>query len=306
MSKILKQLVAFSLSVCICICFDNLISRANTINFSLHNQFSDRAEKNSLISSLPSQDCAKLGTNQEKRSRLAQGIVHYMNSKSYKVSKGENEYNIIYIEGACPDGTSNADELDSYNDRRIILEFVNGEPKIKDHWLATSEPGKYYTDHPLNSRGAARIEFGQYKNTWRVGPHTGPSGYNTHEGLIQVGNVVVRRDINHDGKRTGDPIEKGNFGLNQHRGDGNPSKIIGRGSAGCLVGWDPTGHTDQFMDILKSDARYRKNSNYLFSTTIINGDDFSEKESIANSQSNEEPTSNNEESSNNDSTNNNE
>jgi zinc D-Ala-D-Ala dipeptidase len=211
-------------------------------------------------------------SNKDKEAVLAKKIVDYMRSKKYDTSTKTGEYNIVYIEGACEDGTPNADEFDYYNDRRIIIEFINGKPSLTNHWLATTEPGNYSTTHSINAKGVARIAFGQYKNAWQVGMYSDASK-NRLEGLVQVRNVKIKRDTNRDGKRTRDIEEIGIFGINQQQGTGSIDKRIGQDSAGELVGWLPTEHKE-FMEIIKKDSRYLKDANYLFTTTIINGDEF--------------------------------
>jgi hypothetical protein len=290
MSKIVKKIITFFLSACLCIYAGNLASIAATKSLSSLERKLENNPSTSAIAVLASRDCQELNSN-DNQPELAKKIVNYMKSMGYKVSTGEKEYNIIYLEGSCPNGVPNADELEYFNDRRILLEFVSGEPIITNNWSATSEPGQKYTDSPPKGKpGAARIDFGQYKNVWKVGIHSGLSATVRHEGLIQDGNVTIYRDINKDGKRSkGDLIQTGNFGLNQHGADGNSSKTIGGWSAGCLVGWRIEGH-EKFMNILKGDARYQKNHNYHFTTTIVNGDKFAEKESI-NGESNTSETS---------------
>jgi hypothetical protein len=285
MSKILKKIIIFFLSVCVCIYGSNLPSVAAIKGLSSLESKAVNSLSPSAIAAMASRDCQEIGST-DRQPELAKKIVHYMRSKGYSVSTGEKEYNIIYLEGSCANGVPNADEPDYFNDRRILLEFVNGEPSITNNWSATSEPGQKYTDKPLKPQGAARIAFGQYKNVWYVGEHSGVSANVKHEGLIQDGNVTIYRDKNKNGKRdAGDLIQTGNFALNQHRADGNPEKRIKGWSAGCLVGWRMEGH-QKFMAILKGDSRYQKNRKYHFTTTIINGDKFAEQESI-----NSEPVS---------------
>jgi hypothetical protein len=285
MSKILGKNIVICLSVYMYIYSGNLASVAAikgspSLESKAVNSISPLA-----IAAIPSEDCQEVGSS-NRQPELAKKIVRYMKSKGYKVSTGEKEYNIIYLEGSCANGVANANELDYFNDRRILLEFVNGEPIITNNWSATTEPGQKYTDKPLTPNGAARIAFGQYKNVWRVGIHSGVSSKVQHEGLIQDGNVSIYRDKNKNGKRNReDLIQTGNFGLNQHGADGNPAKIIGRWSAGSLVGWSMKEH-QKFMGILKGDTRYQKNRNYRFTTTVINGDKLAEQESI-----NSEPVS---------------
>jgi hypothetical protein len=201
---------------------------------------------------------------------IASRIVKYLLSKDYQVFTNPKEYNIVYIEGINRDWTLNSDTPNQFNDRRIVIEVVNGVPKIVDHWEATTEPGKYYTENPMNSKGAARIQFGQYK-AWAVGTH---GTAEPHEALVQVGDITVCRDLNKDFKRTGDKLDTGDdFYVNQHYGFDFPQSDIRRASAGCLVGRTREGHRE-FMAIIKQDRRYVANRKYVFYTSVIPGDDL--------------------------------
>ncbi len=193
-------------------------------------------------------------------------IIKYIQKEGYKVFTKPGEYNIVYVEGMNPDLSLNDDRPDYFNDLRMVIEFKNGKPEIIGKWEATTEPGKKYTYSPLNSKGAARIKFGQYK-AWRVGTHK------NHQALVQVKPVTVYRDFNKDFKRTGDRPDTGLFGINQHWGYDYPKNSIAGASAGCLVGRTRQGHRD-FMAIIKQDQRYKQNHNYIFYTTIIPGDDL--------------------------------
>lgn len=197
-------------------------------------------------------------------------IVKYMLLKKYHVSIRPNEYNIVYVEGINKDGTLNTDAPNKFNDRRIVIEIDDGVPVIIGNWDATTEPGTYYTDHPLNQKGAARIKFDQFKS-WRVGPHK-----NQPVALRQVLPLTVHRDRNRDGFRTNDSLHTGLFGINQHHGNDASRHDIGKWSAGCLVGRSKAEHK-KFMEIIKKDRRYKLNKNYLFETAIIPGDDLHKK-----------------------------
>lgn len=196
-------------------------------------------------------------------------IIKYMKQKNYFVAVGEQTYNIVYVEGVDSDGKPNADTFNEWNDRRLVIEFANGIPHVVNDWLATTEPGEGPTARPYHpNKGAARIAFGQYK-AWRVDTHSGASGANSHEALVQFADVKVHRDFNKDGFRTGDAIDTGCFGINQHWGYDMP--VVDNASAGCLVGKSTSGHED-FMRLIKQDQRYQLNKQYLFFTTIIAGD----------------------------------
>jgi hypothetical protein len=194
-------------------------------------------------------------------SDLAHLVVAAMERKGYQVDRGPGEVNIVYVEGMNPDGTANADEANKWNDLRLLIRFEGGAPRIIGEWAATTEPGRYYTDHPLSPLGAARIEFGQYRS-WQVGMHR-----NNHEALVQTGGeVTVCRDLNKDGQRTGDKRQTGEFGINQHWGYDLPD--VEKASAGCLVGQSKDGHR-QFMALVKSDPRYQANRKYVFATAVL-------------------------------------
>jgi len=144
-----------------------------------------------------------------------------------------------------------------------VIRVVNAVPKIVGMWQATTEPSRYWTLHPMNSRGAARIAFGQWK-CWTVGTHN-----SSHEALVQVAPLTVWRDKNKDFSRTGDEPDTGLFGINQHWGYNKPKNDLGHAAAGCLVGRMRAGHRE-FMKLIKSDARYKASGGaYKFMSTIM-------------------------------------
>ena len=198
---------------------------------------------------------------------MIEKIISYMEGKKYQIFKGKDELNIIYVEGMNPDFSLNSDKPNHFNDIRLVIGFEDNKPLVLGVWEATTEPGFHYTDNPMNPNGAARIAFGQYK-AWQVGIH---GNSEPHEALIQVGLVKVHRDYNRDMKRTGDKIDKGYFGINQHHGYDHPYNDIYTASAGCLVGRTRQGHKE-FMKLIKTDRRYQADPEFIFTTTIIPGD----------------------------------
>lgn len=201
---------------------------------------------------------------------LASRIVKYMQLQGYQIFQGIREYNIVYLEGMNADGTLNGDPPNCFNDRRLVIQVVDGIPAIIGNWEATSEPGNHYTQRPMNNSGAARIKFGQYK-AWQVGFH-GTS--DRHEALVQTGGeVTVHRDFNKDYQRTNDKLDTGYFGINQHHGYDLPSNNVYVASAGCFVGRTRQGHRE-FMNLIKKDQRYNVNKNYIFYTTVIDAGDM--------------------------------
>lgn len=195
---------------------------------------------------------------------LASLIVLRMQVLGLKVFSEPGELNIVYLEGVDLDGAPNADRLDEWNDVRVIFRVVDGKPEIVDKWRATSEVGGHYTYNPMNKGGAARIKIDSQYKAWKVGMH----GSRPYEALVQVAPIDVCRDLNKDGKRTGDKVHTGLFGVNQHHGYNSPN--VGRNSAGCLVGQSIRGH-EQFMKLIKTDVRYKADSQYIFWTAVLDG-----------------------------------
>lgn len=170
------------------------------------------------------------------------------------------------------DGTLNDNDPDSFNDRRMVIQILDGIPAIIGNWEATTQPGSYYTENPMNpDKGAAIIRLGQYKS-WQVGIHYG-SGSDPHEALTQAAPITVYRDANQDSQRTSDKTDTGLFDINQHWGFDLPYNNVYYASAGCLVGRTRNGHRE-FMNLIKKDRRYQINRNYTYYTTIISGEDL--------------------------------
>lgn len=199
-------------------------------------------------------------------------VMDYMARKKYFVCRHPDCKNIVYIEGADRNGTVNDDAPNVFNDLRIVFSIDGGgRPNFATSiWEGTTEPGKFWTFHPMNPKGAARIAFNQYKS-WVVGTHHANTP-GAHEALIQAAEVGVFRDLNMDFKRPGDRLESGLFGINQHWGYDAPVSDLGRTSAGCLVGRTKDGHR-KFMSLVKDDPRYKVNHSYKFLTAIMPGDE---------------------------------
>lgn len=194
---------------------------------------------------------------------MAAKIVAAMLRRGYWIARCPGTANILYIEGANLDGTPNDNAPNVFNDVRMVLKIAaGGAPQIDGAWEATTEPGRFYTEHPLDPGGGARIAFGQHKS-WSVGFHR-----NDHEALVQTEDVAFYRDLNKDYQRQGDRLVTGMIGLNQHWGYDLPRGDIGQSSAGCLVGRTPQGHRE-FMKLVKADRRYEVSRGYKFMTTVM-------------------------------------
>lgn len=189
-------------------------------------------------------------------STTSQKILNYCKAKKYPIGG----FIIIYIEGIDINGRLNNDAFNQFNDVRAVF----NQERCLDCWQATCEPGAWYTDNPMNPKGAFRIAFGYHRNAWAIGEH---GNSEPHEALLQVAEVTGYRDYNRDGMRPGDYLDTGLFGINQHWGYDMPPDDIGRASAGCLVGRSRFGH-EQFM------AYCRNSGLQNFSTIVLPGNEI--------------------------------
>jgi len=193
-------------------------------------------------------------------------VVQALMAHGYWIARHPDCRNIVYIEGCDPDGRTNGNKPNVFNDCRVVVSIhKNGAPILHGTWKGTTEPGEYWTIHPMDPNGAARIAFGQYK-AWARGTHHAGS-VTQHEALVQVAEVTVYRDSNKTRQREGKTYT-GLFGINQHCGYDNPEDDLRTSSAGCLVGRTKDGH-QQFMTLIKKDPRYVANNGYRFMTTIM-------------------------------------
>jgi len=186
-------------------------------------------------------------------------LIAYMRSKKWRVSP----LNIVYIEDANADTWQPVSEQpDKWNDVRVL---VTDDGKVIMSAEATVEPGRYYTENRMNDKGAFRIANDiQFTNAWTIGAHK------SQLALVQCRPVKGYRDANEDYIRPGDKLDEGIFGINQHT-TGNDSSspapaLVGKWSAGCLVGRWASTHYRVFMPAL------RATNESQFDTAVIPGD----------------------------------
>lgn len=204
----------------------------------------------------------------DQQTRLAKRVLLRMQQKGYWIARAPDMLNIVYVEGVDADGTPNADRLNEWNDRRMVIRIrPDGRPEMMANDQATTEPGRFYTMNPLNRLGVARIAFGQYK-AWVDGAHKG-----FQPALVQRGPLRLHRDLNRDGHRDpSDPIVVGDsFGINQHSTAPNLTPaFVDKFSAGCLVGRRYRWHLS-FMQMVRQDIRYALNKGYVFISAVLDG-----------------------------------
>jgi len=140
----------------------------------------------------------------------------------------------------------------------------SGMAKLKVY-EATTDPGKYWLNNPMNPKGCAILIPGQYGKSHAIGLHRGK-----YEALVQVGKVKVYRDNDRDNEHDVNPEEvttdQGMFGINVHRS--NPykaSNIVDKWSAGCQVFSDP----DDFKEFMKIANKGKDKWGNKFTYTLL-------------------------------------
>ena len=152
----------------------------------------------------------------------------------------------------------------------VLYTTDNMEPVI-DYYPCTTKPGKHWLLKPLNSKGTAILQEGQYRGLYKIGKHNRSRPSKAYEALEQKGIANYFRDNNKDSKHDySGQVFKGNFKTNIHRASSSGwSKFVDKWSAGCQVitGKDWL----KFLKICKLSAKRYGNS---FTYTLINENDF--------------------------------
>ena len=135
-----------------------------------------------------------------------------------------------------------------YDDTIGVCYYVGGKP-VFHCWPATTDPGLYYLENPINLEGCAILAPGQYRSAYKLGLHK-----NKYPALVQARPVGVYRDSSRDSRL--DPIGRvtsGFFGINIHQPFGK-SDEIGLSSAGCQV-FSRKADLDELLKLCENAAR---------------------------------------------------
>lgn len=196
-----------------------------------------------------------------------ENLQSYFRAKDYKFFDTPDKKLNINIIGVRRDnqGTNTFDDY-------LLVMYRDKEEMTTQRWEATTDPGKYWLENPMNPKGTAVLIPGQYRGTWKIGKHQ-----NSYEALVQRKPVKVWRDnnkdevIDYESFSTLNPVDEGFFGINIHRS--NPyteSYVVNKWSAGCQV-FKRVQDFVEFMDLCRQSSKIYGNS---FTYTLIDEKDL--------------------------------
>lgn len=192
----------------------------------------------------------------------AEVIKNVMRSKGHAVFGSPKGYDLNLFGIRTTDTRAN-----EFNDWVGVM-YLEGGVWNKFVFPATTDPGAYWREHPMNADGTAALKPGQYRSSHKVGEHKG------YPALQQKGPVVVYRDPDRNLELNLDDsnVQEGMFGINIHRASIRaPSNVVNKWSAGCQVLQDPI----QFGFLLELACKSALLHGNSFTYTLLTEADFS-------------------------------
>jgi len=179
-----------------------------------------------------------------------------LSGKGYREYSRPNELNIVGIRADSTQPNAFDDSIHVY--------YKTGTGDWQLHsFSATTDPGTYWLENPLNPQGTAILKAGQYLNSHSIGLHRGK-----YEALVQVRPVTVLRDYDRNavldflnGKE-----DTGLFGINVHHAQAEgTTKYVDKFSAGCQV----FANIEDFNLFMQLCYRHRELYGNSFTYTLI-------------------------------------
>src|SRR5688572_14826054 len=170
---------------------------------------------------------------------LIAALKSVCDKKGFKLYERPYELNIIGIRS--PNTTPNA-----FDDRIVVFYKDDKGETISHVWDATTDPGTYWLNNPIQPQGTAILAEGQYVGAYVIGLHLGK-----YSALVQRGGMVtILRDYNRDAVLDFSSQVKstGYFGINIHHANSvGITKSVDKNSAGCQV----LANVEEFNTLMK-------------------------------------------------------
>lgn len=187
-------------------------------------------------------------------------LAHAYEKRGWKLfTNGDYNLNIIGIR-------ANDNKANTFNDLICVLFKISGNWVLKKY-DATTDPGLYYRENPLNVQGTAILKDGYYRSSFGIGLH-----HNQYRCLVQTKPLTLWRDNNKDAildfkGKTSEEIA----GIHIHRATASGvSKYVDKWSAGCQV-IASSADWAEFMNIIDTSTNYFKP---VFSYALLTENDL--------------------------------
>lgn len=149
-------------------------------------------------------------------------------------------------------------------DDEIHVFYKTGAIKWEYHiFKATTDPGTYWLNNPMQPQGTAILASGQYRNAYQLGLHRGE-----YMALVQVKKVTVIRDYNRNARLDffNGVKSTGLFGINIHRAlRQGLTRFVDKFSAGCQV----FANASDFYKLIQLCENHRKLYGNRFTYTLV-------------------------------------
>jgi hypothetical protein len=183
-------------------------------------------------------------------------VQEALQKKGYRIFMRPYELNIVGVR-------SDSTKPNAFDDT-IYVFYVDREGKLMQHLFpATTDPGTYWLQNPMNPQGTAILKGGQYIGSHAMGMHRGK-----YLALVQQRPVTVIRDYDRNAVLdfSNGREETGLFGINIHRAsETGTTKMVDHYSAGCQVFANIT----DFIGFLSLCERHKGLYGNSFSYTLI-------------------------------------
>lgn len=166
----------------------------------------------------------------------------------------------VYIDGMDPDGRFNGNRPNIWNDTNFGIDTRGASPRFLWRFEATDQPGRYWTENPMNEGGAAIIALGHH-DVWTPGEYHGVPAW------LQDQPIKYYRDKNKTFRREGN-VHEGVIGVHQHQGYNYPHDDINRAAAGCLVRRLRNDHL-KFMEFTRANGQRRLPTSIIAAEDVL-------------------------------------
>jgi hypothetical protein len=216
---------------------------------------------NSIESDTCNQLLDRVPANIKAADIFTENIINEMKIQGFFVSRGECRNNIIYIRNCGINGFLKNETPYDYSDIRLILIVQHsGFAYIKKIWTCVIDSDERLSKYKPHGE-SFKVVTPQQTWGWVLGKNTVEEIY--QDGLVQVRPIAIIKTFNDEQHLE----DFKTLGINQYGArPGRVGKLYAEPLACSGIE-----KQKEFVDILRADARYLVNKNYIFVSTFLDG-----------------------------------